>query len=76
MTEYVIKQIRHRWIVYADRLTVGACADENKALQLVLEDRVAKARSSNSTDHKSGRIIEQNQVGCWQAARAVGLTSS
>jgi hypothetical protein len=76
MTEYVIKEIRHRWIVYADRLSIGACADENEALQLVIEDSAAKARTRNSADHKAGRIIKQNPMGCWQAARAMGLASS
>ena len=76
MTEYVIKEIGHRWIVYADRLSIGACADENEALQLVIEESAAKTRTRNSADHKSGRIIKQNRVGCWQAARAMGLASS
>ena len=29
MTEYVVNEIGHQWIVYADRLSVGTCADEN-----------------------------------------------
>jgi hypothetical protein len=76
MTEYVIKEIGHQWIVYADRLSIGACADENDALQLIIEDSAAKARKRNSADIKSGNIIKQNPVGCWQAARAMGLASS
>jgi hypothetical protein len=76
MTEYVIKEIRHQWIVYADRLSIGACADENEALQLIIEDSAAKSRTRNSADHKAGRIIKQHPMGCWQAARAMGLASS
>jgi len=70
MTEYVIKEIGH-----ADRLSIGACADETEALQLIMEDS-AKARTRSSADHKSGNIIKQTPVGCWQAARAMGLSSS
>jgi hypothetical protein len=76
MTEYVIKEIGHQWIVYADRLSIGACADENDALQMIIEDSAAKARTRNSADNKSGSIIKQNPVGCWQAARAMGWASS
>jgi hypothetical protein len=76
MTEYVIRKIHHRWIVFADRLSIGACADENEALQLAIEDSASRARTRNSADHKSGGLIKQNPMGCWQAARAIGLGSS
>ena len=75
MTEYVINEIGHQWIVYADRLSIGACANETEAVQLITEDSRAKARTRNSADHKSSNTI-QNPVGCWQAARAMGLASS
>jgi hypothetical protein len=70
MTEYVIREIGH-----ADRLSIGACANETEAVQLITEDSRAKARTRNSADHKSSNTI-QNPVGCWQAARAMGLASS
>jgi hypothetical protein len=76
MTEYVIKEIGHQWIVYADRLSIGACANETEAVQLITEDSGAKARTRNYADHKSGNIIKQNPVGCWQAARAMGWLPS
>ncbi len=33
MTEYTVKEIGHQWIVYADRLSIGACADEDFGLE-------------------------------------------
>jgi hypothetical protein len=41
MTEYVVKEIGHQWMVYADRLSIGACADEDSALKLIAEDSAA-----------------------------------
>jgi hypothetical protein len=37
MTEYTVKEIGHQWIVYADRLSIAACADEASALSRTFE---------------------------------------
>jgi hypothetical protein len=49
MTEYAVKEIGHQWIVYADRLSIGACADEDLALKLIAEDSAAKSATRKST---------------------------
>jgi hypothetical protein len=49
MTEYAVKEIGHQWIVYADRLSIGACADEASALKLIAEDSAANDASRKST---------------------------
>jgi hypothetical protein len=49
MTEYVVKEIGHQWIVYADRLSIGACADEHSALKLIVEDSAANSAIRKST---------------------------
>ncbi len=42
MTEYVIKEISQSlWMVFADRKSVGACADENEALRFMAEHSAA-----------------------------------
>jgi hypothetical protein len=43
MTEYTVKEIGHQWIVYADRLSIAACADEDSALKLIAEDSAANS---------------------------------
>jgi hypothetical protein len=48
MTEYTVKEIGHQWIVYADRLSIAACADEASALKLMAEDSVASSGTRNS----------------------------
>jgi hypothetical protein len=49
MTEYTVKEIGHQWIVYADRLSVGACADEDSALKLIVEHSAANSATRKST---------------------------
>ena len=49
MTEYTIKKIGHQWIIYADRLSIGACADEDSALKLIAEDSAANRATRKST---------------------------
>jgi hypothetical protein len=49
MTEYAVKEIGHQWIVYADRLSIGTCADEDSALKLIAEDSAANNASRRST---------------------------
>jgi hypothetical protein len=49
MTEYTVKKIGHQWIVYADRLSIGACADEDSALKLIAEDSAANRATRKST---------------------------
>ena len=51
MTEYAVKEIGHQWIVYADRLSIGACADEDSALKLIAEDSAANSVTRKSTVH-------------------------
>jgi hypothetical protein len=48
MTEYTVKEIGHQWIVYADRLSIAACADEASALKLMAEDSTASSTARNS----------------------------
>jgi hypothetical protein len=43
MTEYTVKEIGHQWMVYADRKSIAACADEASALKLIIEDSAAKS---------------------------------
>jgi hypothetical protein len=42
MTEYVVKEIGRQWIVYADRVSIAACADEESALVLIAEHSAAR----------------------------------
>jgi hypothetical protein len=49
MTEYTVKEIGHQWIVYADRLSIGTCADEDSALKLIAEDSAANRATGKST---------------------------
>jgi hypothetical protein len=49
MTEYTVKEIGQQWIVYADRLSIAACADEASALKLIAEDSAAKDATRKST---------------------------
>jgi hypothetical protein len=51
MTEYTVKEIGHQWIVYADRLSIAACADEASALKLIAEDSAANSATRKSTVH-------------------------
>jgi hypothetical protein len=48
MTECVVKEIGHQLIVYADRLSIGACADEDSALKLIAEDSAANCATGKS----------------------------
>jgi hypothetical protein len=54
MTEYIVKEIGHQWIVYADRLSIAACADEASALKLIAEDSAANSATRKSTVHDIG----------------------
>jgi hypothetical protein len=51
MTEYTVKEIGHQWIVYADRLSIGACTDEDSALKLIAEDSAANDATRKSAVH-------------------------
>jgi len=48
MTEYTVKEIGHQWIVSADRLSIGACADEDSALKLIAEHSAANCAKRKS----------------------------
>jgi hypothetical protein len=50
MTEYTIKKIGHQWMVYADRQSIGACADEDSALKLIAEDSAARSAVLGQAD--------------------------
>jgi hypothetical protein len=41
MTEYTVKDIGHQRIVYADRQSIGVCANEESALKLIAEHSAA-----------------------------------
>ena len=49
MTEYTVKDIGHQRIVYADRQSIGACADEDSALKLIAEHSAANCATRRST---------------------------
>jgi hypothetical protein len=49
MTEYTVKEIGHQWMVYADRQSIGACADEESALKLIAQDSAANGATRKST---------------------------
>jgi hypothetical protein len=49
MTEYTVKEIGHQWMVYADRQSIGACADEDSALKLIAQDSAANGATRKST---------------------------
>jgi hypothetical protein len=51
MTEYTVKETGHQWVVYADRLSIGAFADEDSALKLIAEDSAANSATRKSTVH-------------------------
>jgi hypothetical protein len=48
MTECTVKEIGHQWIVYADRLSIGACVDEDSALKLIAEHSAANRATRKS----------------------------
>jgi hypothetical protein len=51
MTEYVIREIgRHQWLVFADRLSIALCADENEAVKVMTEHSARSRRQANSVD--------------------------
>jgi hypothetical protein len=54
MTEYTVKEIGLQWIVYADRLSIAACADEPSALKLIAEDSAANSARRKTTVHDIG----------------------
>jgi hypothetical protein len=48
MTEYTVKEIGHQWMVYADRQSIGACADEESALKMIAQDSAANGATRKS----------------------------
>jgi hypothetical protein len=67
MTEYAVKEVGRQWIVYADRQTIGACADEASALKMITEDSAAKSALRKSTVH--GIRASKTAVGVNQRPR-------
>ena len=62
MTEYVIKEVSQSlWMVFADRRSICACADENEALRLMAEHSAAnncrsgKSAYDNCAEQKTRR---------------------
>jgi hypothetical protein len=48
MTEYVIKEVGpNQWLVFADRQSIGLCADENEAVR-VMTEHSARGRQSSA----------------------------
>ena len=67
MTEYTVKEIGHQRMVYADRQSIGACADEDSALNLIAEHSAANCATRRSTV-QSTRASKQNPAA--ETARA------
>ena len=54
MTEYAVKEIGHQWIVYADRLSIGAGADEDSAYSAPLcFDRSRRPKALDKSEGSS-----------------------
>src|SRR5258706_12810843 len=67
MTEYTVKEIGHQWIVYADRLSIAACADEASALKLIAEDSwQAEMDIVPVIETYNGYLIADRETGKWQ----------
>ena len=54
MTEYTVKDIGHQRIVYADRQSVGVCADEDPALKLMAKHSAANRATPRSRVQGTG----------------------
>jgi hypothetical protein len=63
MTEYVVKEIGRQWIVYADRVSIAACADEESALVLIAEHSATKKAVRKPT----GSDVSENML-AWTGA--------
>jgi hypothetical protein len=63
MTEYTVKEIGHQWMVYADRKSIAACADEAAALKLIAEDSAAKFAMRKSTVHGTSASEQRDVAG-------------
>ncbi len=59
MTEYTVKEIGLQRIVYADRLSIGACANEDSALKLIAEHSAAN-RATRKSAVQAIRASKQN----------------
>ena len=80
MTEYTVKEVGHQWIVYADRQSIGACANEASALKLIAEDsarpKVPYAGRRSTLIRVSKPAVDVNQrprlspTGCCQVPGA------
>jgi len=66
MTEYTVKEIGHQWIVYADRLSIAACADEASALELIAEDSAANEATRKSKQTKPGGVNRGGRAISWR----------
>jgi hypothetical protein len=53
MTEYIVKEIGHQWIAYADRRSIAGCADEASALKLIAEHSAANKATCKATQTKT-----------------------
>ena len=58
MTEYVVKEIGRQWIVYADRVSIAACTDEESAIRLIVADSAAK----NALRRSTALDVSENQL--------------
>ncbi len=62
MTEYVIKEVSQSlWMVFADRRSICACADENEALRLMAEHSAANNCQSRKSAYDN--CAEQKPAG-------------
>jgi hypothetical protein len=73
MTEYVIKEVSQSlWMVFADRRSICACADENEALRLMAEHSAA----NNCRSRKSAYDIAPNKKPAGREPSGAPLSSS
>lgn len=58
MTEYVVKAVsKSLWIIFADRRSIGACADENQALKLMMDHSAVQNTLSHPLDANPGQAV-------------------
>ncbi len=59
MTEYVIREVGlHQWLVFADRICVACCADEEAASKVM-------------TEHSARRLHSRSPSTCSEAVRSL-----
>jgi hypothetical protein len=67
MTEYTVKDIGHQRIVYADRQSIGVCADEDSALKLMAEHSAANRATPRPRVQGTGASKQKSAAGSARA---------